>query len=105
MRAESLRSYFVSDQEQRSALEALGDFFDPRELDLYDASWCAFNPSSSAGEALRHFNKIYDELGEFPVGTYSVLHNPERAAGRPKRFSTRSTVNSPSSLGAALSTC
>jgi|SRR5271157_4855718 len=79
MRAQSLRSYFVNDQEQRSALGALGDFFDPRELDLYDASWCAFDPSSSAGEALRHFNKIYDELAS---PRWNVFRSPQSGASR-----------------------
>lgn len=79
MPAQSLRSYFMNDQEQRSALEALGDFFDPRELDLYDAAWCAFDPSSSAGEASRHFNKIYDELAS---PRWNVFRSPQSGASR-----------------------
>ncbi len=64
MCAQTLGSYFESADQQLRALNALGDWFDPRELDLYDASKCAFDPSSStsADEASRCFNKIYDEL-------------------------------------------
>ena len=57
-----LRSYFQDENEQRLALESLGDWFDPKELDLYDASRCAFDPSSSANSALAHFSRIYHEL-------------------------------------------
>ena len=62
MRALPLRSYFQDENEQRLALESLGDWFDPNELDLYDASRCAFDPSSSANSALAHFSRIYHEL-------------------------------------------
>jgi hypothetical protein len=58
----TLRSYFTSATEQRRALEALGDFFQVVELDLYDASVCAFDLSSSAEEAFRCFLYIYNEL-------------------------------------------
>lgn len=71
------RSYFTSATEQRRALEAIGDFFQATELDLYDASVCAFQSlavaatahevgtlpqSSSVDEAYRCFWRIYDEL-------------------------------------------
>ena len=62
MCAQTLRSYFETERGQRRALEALGDWFDPRELDLYDASQCAFDPSSSEDEAFRKFLRIYDDL-------------------------------------------
>jgi len=62
MCAQALRSYFETDHQQRRALEALGDWFTPGELDLYDASRCAFDPLVSADEAFQYFEKIYDEL-------------------------------------------
>ena len=62
-----LHSYFVNDLQQRRALDALfvawgGTWQVSKNLDLYEASQCAFDPSSSADEAYRHFEKIYDEL-------------------------------------------
>ena len=59
---DTLRSCFTSAIEQRRALEAVGDFFQAVELNLYDASVCAFDPSSSGQEAFRCFMNIYNEL-------------------------------------------
>ncbi len=42
--------------------EALGDWFQASELDLYDASQSAFDPSSGPNEAMRCFEYIYYEL-------------------------------------------
>ena len=68
---QELRSYFTNETEQRRALGALGGWFDPADdLDLYDASWCAFDPSSSAVEALRYFQKIYDALSSQSWGAF-----------------------------------
>ncbi|MGA3315453.1 MAG: hypothetical protein ABSC64_03330 [Candidatus Korobacteraceae bacterium] len=118
MRAQSLRSYFVNDQEQRSALGALGDFFDPRELDLYDASQYAFDPSSSEGEAFRHFTKIYYELasphwGVFRPCSPADCWPPQKIFETIKRefseFSRSGTVNllnfSKSGTGLRLQSC
>ena len=58
----SLRSYFANEAEQRRALAALGDWFQACELDLYDASVYAFDPSTSKEEALRSFGHIYHDL-------------------------------------------
>jgi hypothetical protein len=62
MSALTFRSYFETADQQSRALKALGDWFQPRELDLYDASKCAFDPLSNAGEAFRNFEKIDDAL-------------------------------------------
>jgi hypothetical protein len=62
MSEHSLCSFFEAEAQQWRALEALGDWFNPQELDLYDASQRAFDPSTSAHEAFRHFKKIYDDL-------------------------------------------
>jgi hypothetical protein len=66
----TLRSSFETERQQRRALKALGDYFDPRELDLYDASQSAFDPSSSENEALRNFQKIYDALSSPSWGAF-----------------------------------
>ena len=57
-----LVSYFQNENMQRSALESLGDWFDPSELDLYDASRRAFDPTASENAALEQFRLIYNEL-------------------------------------------
>lgn len=57
----AIRNYFANETEQRRALEAC-DIFEASELHLYDASVCAFDPSSSAEEAFRRFLYIYNEL-------------------------------------------
>jgi hypothetical protein len=61
----TLRSYFETASQQRRALgeAALERWLDPSgNFNLYEASQCAFDPSLSADEALRYFEKIYNEL-------------------------------------------
>jgi hypothetical protein len=62
MPPQDLRSYFEKPEQQRRALSELGDWFDPKELDIYENSRRAFNPSVSPVEALQEFTRIYDEL-------------------------------------------
>jgi len=65
MCARTLLSYFESDLQQRSALDAVareGWLVPSGNLDLYETSHCAFDPASSADEAFRDFEKIYKEL-------------------------------------------
>jgi hypothetical protein len=72
MGEKTIRSCFESDRQQRRALNA---FFDAwggwwpvsNNLDMYEASQSAFDPSLSDDEALRYFMKIYDELGCWQV--------------------------------------
>jgi hypothetical protein len=63
--AQTLRSYFETADQQRRALDAVagGRWLDPSgNLNLYEASWSAFDPSSSAFSAFQNFEKIYNEL-------------------------------------------
>src|SRR5437763_1748314 len=67
MCAQPLRAYFETEYQQRRALDAFfvaweGTWQVSKNLDLYEASQCAFDPSSSVDEAFRDFEKIYDEL-------------------------------------------
>ena len=68
MSTQTLRRYFETADQQRRALDAFfaawgGTWSVSKELlDTYEASQIAFDPSSSADEAFRHFQKIYDEL-------------------------------------------
>jgi hypothetical protein len=67
MCAQPLRAYFETEHQQRRALDALFDAWGgawpvSKNLDLYEASQCAFDPSSSEDEAFRNFAKIYVEL-------------------------------------------
>jgi hypothetical protein len=65
---QTLRSFFQNTLDQRRALGASFDTWgEPwslsgQLLDHYEASRCAFDPSSSADEAFRAFVEIYDEL-------------------------------------------
>ena len=102
MCAQTLRCYFETEIQQRRALEALGDWFDPRELDLYDASQRAFDPTASAEEALRQFKKIYDDLASrrwnvFRPCSPADCWPPERIVETIKRefpeFSSRTPIN------------
>jgi hypothetical protein len=77
---QTLSSYFETDYQQRRALEALGDCFNPGELDLYDASHSAFDPSLSPDKAFWYFGKIYDTLA-------SSRWNAFRPHGREKCWS------------------
>jgi hypothetical protein len=74
----SPRKYFRDPTEQRRALESVGDFFQAAELDLYDASVCAFAPFAVAATAQdvgavapqvssaeAGFSYIYSELASF----------------------------------------
>ena len=70
------RSYFTSATEQRRALEALGDIFLAVELDLYDASVCAFDSSLSAEEKFRCFLHIYNELASPGPPSYWNVFRP-----------------------------
>jgi hypothetical protein len=89
------RNYFTSATEQRRALEALGDFFQAAELDLYDASVRAFPPlavaaaanevgtlaqSASVDEAYRCFWRIYDELVSNRAPSYWNVCRPSGPA-------------------------
>jgi hypothetical protein len=74
-----LPSYFETADQQLRALNAVGDFFDPVELDLYDASKCAFDPSSSADEVLRCFLTIYNQLAS---RQWSVFRTRQPGASR-----------------------
>jgi len=76
MCAQTLRSYFESDYQQHRALGALDDLFVPEELDLYNASQRAFDPTSNAAEAIRHFEKIYDELAHNRPPSYWNVFRP-----------------------------
>ncbi len=61
----TLRSYFETASEQRRALEAVaqGGWVYPRgNMEIYEASHSAFDPSLSADEGLRYFEKIYNRL-------------------------------------------
>jgi hypothetical protein len=61
----TLRSYFETASQQRRAFGAVAQvgWLDPSgNLDLYEASRSAFNPSLSVDEAIRYFEKIYNEL-------------------------------------------
>lgn len=64
MCAQLLRSYFETEHQQLRALGALDGLFTPEELDLYNISQRAFDPTSSAEERVRHFRTIYDELAD-----------------------------------------
>jgi|SRR5271157_2187961 len=79
MCAQPLRRYFETDHHQRRALAAC-DLFLPEELDLYDASWDAFDPSSSAAASFRHFEKIYDELAHNRPPSYWNVFRPNSLA-------------------------
>ncbi|HEX3436151.1 MAG TPA: hypothetical protein VHT24_05225 [Pseudacidobacterium sp.] len=61
----TLRSYFETAGQQGRALKAVAHerWLDPSgNLDLYEVSHHAFDPSLSSDEALRYFEKIYNEL-------------------------------------------
>jgi len=60
--ARTLRTYFESAAQQRAALKELGEWFDPAELDLYDASCLANDASTSEAGRFGSFQKIYWEL-------------------------------------------
>jgi hypothetical protein len=71
-----LKSYFENEIQQRRALQAVGDdWFEARELDLYDEAHNAFDPSMTNELAFQHFNVIYEELA-------SSRWNAFRPAGR-----------------------
>jgi hypothetical protein len=79
-----LRSYFESETQQRRALDALfspwGGFWEvSKSLELYEASQCAFDPSSNADEAFRSFEKIYAELAR---SHWNVFRSPQAGAAR-----------------------
>ena len=80
MRAETLRTYFESESQQRRALDAYFDAWKGRwpvheMLELYKASQFAFNSLSTANGAFQHFEKIYDEL----TGYWQVFRPYNRA--------------------------
>ena len=91
MSEQTLRSHFETELQQRRALDA---FFHAWEgtwsvstqlLDYYEASRCAFDPSSSADEAFRDFEKIYDEL-KGPNWQVFRPSSPERDCWPPRRI-------------------
>jgi hypothetical protein len=76
----TLRSYFETASQQRHALEAVvqGGWLDPSgNLNLYEASRSAFDPSLSEDEALRHFEKIYNTL---KGRSWQVFRSPQSGA-------------------------
>lgn len=60
--ARTLRTYFENAAQQRAALNELGDWFEPDELDLYDASRRACDPSICEADRFSSFQRIYWEL-------------------------------------------
>jgi len=86
--AQTLRSYFETDLQQRRALDAVAQkrWLDPGgNLDLYEASKCAFDPSSSAVEAFRAFERIYKELAG-PSWQVFRPRSPERDCWPPRQI-------------------
>jgi hypothetical protein len=81
MSAQTLRSYFESDIQQRLALDAVAreGWLDPgRNLDFYEETWRAFDPSSSADEAFQAFENIY---GELKGPTWQVFRSRKKRSG------------------------
>jgi hypothetical protein len=70
MYAETLSSYFENEPQLRRALAAFSSawqyevdsWVNEEFLNLYDASWRAFDPSLSADEAYRSFERVYVRL-------------------------------------------
>lgn len=88
MFAATLRNYFESEFQQRRALDAvaLDGWLSPSgNLDLYDASRCAFDPASNADEAFRDFEKIYAELAGSNWQVFRPC-SPERDCWPPQRI-------------------
>lgn len=54
-------------------------FFDPDELNLYDASKLAFDPRSNEDDALEYFKLIYNELAS---PRWNVFRHPRKGAHR-----------------------
>jgi hypothetical protein len=105
MCAQTLRSCFETDHQQRRALAAVareGWLDAGGNLNLYEASRRAFDPASSAEEAFRDFEKIYAQLAG---PDWQVFRPRSRAERWPPRqifetikrefpeFSWRGTVN------------
>jgi hypothetical protein len=76
-----LRDSFTSADQQRRALEvASRAWFEPAELDLYDLSQRAFDPSSSEDEAFRSFKQIYNSLASPGPPSYWNVFRPRSRA-------------------------
>lgn len=70
MDTQTLRSFFESDLHQRRALDAVArdGWLDPSgNPGLYEASKCAFDPSSNANEASRSFETIKQFRNSHPT--------------------------------------
>jgi hypothetical protein len=83
--AQTLGSYFETADQQRRALNAVAKegWLDPGlNLDVYEWSQFAFDPSASAGDAFRHFQMIYDEL---PSSRWNVFRPQGRESCWPPR--------------------
>jgi hypothetical protein len=88
MCAQTLRNYFEYALQQRSALDAVarvGWLVPSENLDLYEASRCAFDPASGSDEAFRDFEKIYRELAG-PNWQVFRPSSPERDCWPPGRI-------------------
>jgi hypothetical protein len=79
MSVQTLRSYFETADQQRRALNALGNWFNPQELDIYEASLSAFDLSLSPDKAFPYFETIYDELKS---PNWQVFRSPVPGAAR-----------------------
>lgn len=74
--AYSISAFFATERQQRWALDSLGDWFDPIELDLYDVSKRAFQPSQNADKRLQSFREaIYSPLAS-PQWNVFRPHSP-----------------------------
>lgn len=78
----TVRSYFESEERQKSALEACRNFLGVKgwtvgdRLKLYDLSRLAFNPNASPTAAAIHFRQIYDDLVRVPnCGGWGIARN------------------------------
>lgn len=105
--APTLRGYFETADQQRRALDAATkeNWLDPRgNLDLYEFSQRAFDPSLGADE-MRLFDISRESMSSFPVPSGKCSGHPAaKNAGRHDKSLKRSSVSFANFHGAALST-
>ena len=75
--ARTLRTYFESAAQQRAALKELGEWFDPAELDLYDASCLANDAWSGEARKIRFFPENLLGAFQFALECISALRRCE----------------------------